>query len=80
MFCQCFWVSFEIINHDGRRGNTARALAQWRHLLALHEATDALHRAMRIAPYRPGGMGIEIVVNLPALFVILDSVVAHKHS
>jgi hypothetical protein len=34
--------------------------------VALHEATNALHRAMRIAPYRPGGMAIEIVVDLPA--------------
>jgi hypothetical protein len=33
----------------------------------------------RIA-YCPGGMAIEIVVNLPALFVIVDSVVAHNHS
>jgi hypothetical protein len=41
---------FEIVNHGGHEGNTAQALAQWRHLVALHEATDALHRAMR--PYR----------------------------
>jgi hypothetical protein len=47
----------------------ARALTQWQHLVALHEATDALHQAMRIAPYCPGGMGIKIVVNLPAFFV-----------
>jgi hypothetical protein len=56
-----------------------RALAQWRHLVALHEAT-ALDCAMRIASYRPSGMVIEIVVNLPASFVIVDSVVAHNHS
>jgi hypothetical protein len=31
--------------------------------VALHEATDALHWAMCITPYRPGGMGIKIVVN-----------------
>jgi hypothetical protein len=48
--------------------------------VALHEATDALHRAMRIAPYRPGGMGIKINVDLPAFFVIVDSVVTHNHS
>jgi hypothetical protein len=48
--------------------------------VALHEATDALHRAMRIAPYRPGGMAINIVINLPAFFVIVDSIVAHNHS
>jgi hypothetical protein len=75
-----FFFSFEIVNHGGCRGNTARALARWRHLVALHEATDALHWAICIAPYRPGGMAIEIVVNLPAFFVIADSVVAHNHS
>jgi hypothetical protein len=79
----CFvsiFVLFKIVDHGGRRGHTARALAGWRHLVALHEATDALHRAMRIAPYRPGGMVISIVVNLPEFFVIIDSVVAHNHS
>jgi hypothetical protein len=75
-----FWVVFKIVNHGGRRGNTARALAQWRHLVALHEATDALHHAMCIAPYRPGSMGIKIVINLPALFVFVDTNVAHNHS
>jgi hypothetical protein len=48
--------------------------------VALHEARDVLHQAMHIAPYCLGGMGIEIVVNLPAFFVIVDSVVAHNHS
>jgi hypothetical protein len=48
--------------------------------VALHEATDALHQAMCIVPYCPGSMGIEIVVNLPAFFLIVDSVVAHNHS
>ncbi len=58
----------------------AQALARWGHLVALHEATDALHRAMRIALYCPGDMAIEIVVNLPAFFIIVDFVVAHHHS
>jgi hypothetical protein len=71
---------FDIVNLGGRQGNTARALARWRHLVASHEATDALHQAMRIAPYCPGGMAIEIIVNLPAFFVIIDSVVTHNHS
>jgi hypothetical protein len=48
--------------------------------VALHEATDALHWAMCIMPYRPSGMGIKIVVDLPAFFVIIDSIVAHNHS
>jgi hypothetical protein len=48
--------------------------------VALHEATDALHRGMRIAAYCPGGMGIKIFVDLHAFFLIVDSVVAHNHS
>jgi hypothetical protein len=32
----------------------------------MHEATNALHRLMRIALYRPGGTAIQIVVDLPA--------------
>ncbi len=63
-----------------RWDNTAQTLAQWRHLVALHEATDVLHQAMCIEPYHPGRMAIEIVVDLPAFFVIVDSIVAHNHS
>jgi hypothetical protein len=48
--------------------------------VALHEATDVLHQAMRIAPYHPGGMVIKNIVYLPAFFVTLDAVVAHNHS
>ncbi len=58
----------------------AQALAQWRHLVTLHEAVEALHWAMRITPYRSGGMAINIVLDLPAFFIIVDSVVAHNHS
>jgi hypothetical protein len=58
----------------------ARALAQWRYLVALHEATDALHQAMHIVPYCSGGMLIKIIIDLPAFFVIVDSVVTHNHS
>jgi hypothetical protein len=42
-----FFFLFEIINHGGLRGNMVRALAQWQHLVALHEAADVLHWAMR---------------------------------
>jgi hypothetical protein len=48
--------------------------------VALHEAPDALHWAMRIAPYCPGGMAIKTDVDLPAFFKIVDSVVAYNHS
>ncbi len=75
-----FFFLFKIVDHGGRRGNTTRALARWRHLVALHEAKDALHRAMGVAPYYSGGMAINIVVDLPAFFVIVDSIVTHNHS
>jgi hypothetical protein len=75
-----FFVSFKIVNHGGRQGNTEGALARWRHLVASHEAKDALHWAMHIAPYPPGGMVIKTVVDLATFFVILDSMFAHKHS
>jgi hypothetical protein len=48
--------------------------------VALHEATDALHWAMHILLNRTGGMAINIVVDLPAFFVIVYSIVAHNHS
>jgi hypothetical protein len=48
--------------------------------VALNKAMDALYWVMHIAPYCHGGMGIKIAVGLPALFVIVDSVVAHNHS
>jgi hypothetical protein len=76
----CVFFSFKIVDHGGRRGNTAWALAQWWHLVASHEATDAIHWAMCTTPYHLGGMMIKIVVNLPAFFVIANSVVAHNHS
>jgi hypothetical protein len=48
--------------------------------VALHEATDVLHRAMHLMPYHPGGMVIKVVVNFPEFFVVVDSVVVHNHS
>ncbi len=75
-----FFVSFKIVNHGGPWGNMVCALAQWRHLVALHEAKDALHQAMRIAPYPPGGMVIKIAIVLTIFFVIVDSMFAHNHS
>ena len=50
-------------NHDVRRADTARALARWRRLGALHEATDTLHQAMCLAPYLLFGMVITIAVE-----------------
>jgi hypothetical protein len=48
--------------------------------VALHEVTDVLIWAMRIAPYCPGGMEIEVVIDLPAFFVTIDFVVTCNHS
>jgi hypothetical protein len=50
-------------DHGVRRADTAQAHARWRHIVASHEATDTLHRAMYLVPYLPGGMVVEIAVD-----------------
>ncbi len=62
----------------GRRGDTARALARWQRLVASREATVALHQAMLIALYRPGGMVIEIAVELVTFVNIIEKRAARK--
>jgi hypothetical protein len=62
--------STEIVDHGGRRGNAMRALARWQHPLASSEALVVLHRAMSPASHRRIRMVVEIVVNLPAFFVL----------
>jgi hypothetical protein len=69
-------VLFEIVDNGGRRGDKAQALARWRNPVALSEALDALHRAMRPASYRFIAMATEIVVDLPAFFVSSISLLA----
>jgi hypothetical protein len=78
VICQCFF--FKIVNHGGHRGNTARALARWQHLVALHEAMDALHWAMRPALHCRIRMAINFASDLPAFFVVVDFVVCHNRS
>ena len=73
-FVSVLCVLFEFVDDDGRRDNAAQALAQWRHPVALSEAMDVLHRAMHPASYRCIDMAIEIVVDLPAFVVAVDSV------
>ncbi len=70
----CFIVYTNIDNHGDRWGTTVQALAKWRHLVALHEATDALHWhwAISIMPYWPGGMVNKIILNLAKFCYILD--------
>jgi hypothetical protein len=58
--CVFLLFFFEIVNHGGRRGNTAWALAQWWHLVALHKAMDALRWAMRPALHRHIRMAIKM--------------------
>jgi hypothetical protein len=64
--------STEIVDHGGRRGNTAQALARWRHPVASSEARDVLHRAMHPASHHHIRMAIEIASDLPAFFVVVD--------
>jgi hypothetical protein len=55
----------EFVDHGGRRGNTAQALARWQHPVASSEALDMLYWAMRPASYRCIAMAIEIASDLP---------------
>ena len=48
----------------------AQALARWQHPVASNEALDVLHRAMRPASLHRIRMVVEIVVDLPAFFVV----------
>jgi hypothetical protein len=59
-------------DHGVRRADTARAHARWRYLVASHEATDTLYRAMCLAPYLPGGMVVAIDVESVTLYYIVD--------
>ncbi len=67
-----------MFSHDGNgndhgvcQADTPRAHAQWQHIVALHEATNTLHRAMCLAPYLPGGMVIAIAVDSVTFYYIV---------
>jgi hypothetical protein len=64
-------VSFEFVNHDGHRGNTAQALNQWWHPVASSEALDVLHQAMGPALCPHIRMALEIASDLPIFFVVI---------
>jgi hypothetical protein len=68
--------SSKIVDHGGRRGNAMRELARWRHPLASIESLVVLHRAMRPASHRRIRRVAKIVVELPAFFVALISLLA----
>jgi len=59
----CVLTNSDGNDHGVRRADTARAHAQWRYLVASHEATDTLHRSMCLAPHLPGGMVVTITVE-----------------
>jgi len=56
----------KFVDHGGRRGDTAQALAQWWHPVASSEALDVLYRTMRPASYRCIAMAVEIASDLPS--------------
>jgi len=62
--------STKFVNNGGRRGNTAQALAQWQHPVALKKSLVVLYQAMCPTSYRHIHMAIEIASNLPAFLVI----------
>jgi hypothetical protein len=68
----CFRHDDNDDDHGVRWANMARALAQWRRLGALHEATDTLHQAMCLAPYCPFGMVITIAVESVTFYFFVD--------
>ena len=73
MFCVVFHTT---ANGDGddhgvRRANTARAHTRWQNLVALHEATDTLYRAMCLTLYLPDGMVVAITVESATLYYIV---------
>ena len=52
---------------------TVQALARWRHPVAPSEALDVPYRAMLPASYRRIRIVIKITRDLPAFFVVADS-------
>ena len=50
-----------------------QSLHRWRHPVASREALDVLHWVMRPTSYRCIAMAIEIATDLPAFFVVVDS-------
>jgi hypothetical protein len=60
----------EFIDHGSRQGNTAQALAQWRHPVASSEVLDVLYWSMHPALYRCIAMAIEIASKLPSFLLL----------
>jgi hypothetical protein len=63
VFCLCFGHDGNGDDYGVRWADTAQAHARWRHLVALHEATNAVHRVACLALYLPGGMVVAITIE-----------------
>ena len=71
------------VSHDGdgddhgvRWADTTRAHARWWHIVALHEATNMLHRAMSLATYLPGGMVATIAIDsITFYYIAIDNLI-----
>ena len=70
----------EIDDHDVRRGDTGRILAQWQHMVASRVALDLPHWAMRSALYRLIRMAVEMTSKGGVLFCLRRFVVVHNCS
>jgi hypothetical protein len=74
----------EFVDHGGRQGDTAQALARWWHPVASSEALDVLCRAMHPTSYRCIAMAIEIASDSPAFLSspisLSPTTVAKQHS
>ncbi len=74
----CVFSHSDDDDHGGRWGNLAGTLAWWQRLVASCEATVALHWAMLIALYRPGGMVIKNAIKIFTFFYNIDKSAARK--
>ncbi len=72
----CFSHDDDDDDHGVRRANTARALARWRRLGTLHEATNMLHWAMCLALCCPVDMVVAITVEYVTFYYIVNNRVA----
>jgi hypothetical protein len=62
---------FCVVFHTTATAMTRASDAQWRNLVASHEATDMLYREMCLAPYLPGGMVVAITAESATLYYIV---------
>jgi hypothetical protein len=78
LFVCCVFSHTNDNDHGGHWGDIAWALTRWRRLVASCQAIDALHWAMFIVLYRPGGMVIKIAVEFATFFTLYIRVKLEK--